>query len=248
MANLKKVIREGVSFGWRELILSTAVFAYLAAFGLLKEPGLQEGLLPAGLQFFFILLETYLTTLVYSFLNDSFGREKIPAADSARRGGFFFGRVLLYKALAGFFAVLMLGFAYGMVDLVKAATPVRAGLVMSATILWLVLPAGMLVFTLMTPLVIVVRDLRVAGAMRESFIFTRKHLLPMLLLTLMVLPAWVFAFFLLKVYNETVATLYWVTLYFISFLEIVTVKLFVFFYRINCLPDSPVTGATGSGS
>jgi len=233
MGKLQETLKAGFTFRRNEFLLSAAVFVYLVVYYfLLSAIEVKESFILL-LQFFFILLENYITIAVYCGLNDSITGGSFNLQGIFKKGASYFGRVLLYKGLAGLAALCMMGFAYGMIDFLKNSSFVKASVVMGITILWLAFPVLILLLTFMAPLIIIVRDISLAGGLRKSFLFAREHLSDILIFVLALVPFWIFAFFLLKVYNESNLLYRFIALYFIAMLEIITIKVFMLFYREN---------------
>ncbi|MCM8820351.1 MAG: hypothetical protein NC932_00140 [Candidatus Omnitrophica bacterium] len=118
-----------------------------------------------------------------------------------------------------------------MVELVKNSSIITAGFITAFTILWLTFPVYLFLLTLLAPLVIIADDVPLFKAVRMSMGFIRGQLLDTGKLILLLLPLWAFVIYLLKLYNEKVPFLQMVIFYLFSLLEIITVKVFLLFYR-----------------
>ncbi|MCM8760243.1 MAG: hypothetical protein NC832_00765, partial [Candidatus Omnitrophica bacterium] len=118
-----------------------------------------------------------------------------------------------------------------MIELVKDSSPVTAGLITGFTILWLSFPVYLFLLTVLTPLVIIADGVPLLKAVRISMRFIRGHLGDTGKLILLLLPLWAFTIYLLKLYNAKSHFLQMVIFYLVSLLEIVTVKVFLLFYR-----------------
>jgi len=225
-----EALKKGMIFKKNELILSLGVFLYLAVSHVSLSATVLGGNAFLLLYFFFLLAENYVTTAVYCGMKDSIIKGRFSPVGILRKGKYFFARILLYKALAGLAVLLCMGFALGMIEMVNTSSPFKAGTVMAITVVWLAFPAYILALTLFTPVLIIFEDFPVMPAVKESILFTRRTLPQVLLLSLLFLPPWIFAFFLLRVYNDTGFLLLAAILYFVALLEIITVKAFMVFY------------------
>jgi len=118
-----------------------------------------------------------------------------------------------------------------MVELVKDTAPITAWSITAFTILWLLFPVYVFLLTTFTPLVIIADDIPLFPAIRKSVAFVKGNLLDIEKLVLLFLPLWLVVIFSLKLYNEKGFFLQLVILYLISVLEVITVKVFLLFYR-----------------
>ena len=241
MGKIQNVIREGVAFGKHEVILSVVVFAYLViSYSVLSSLKVLNETYLMLLQVFFILVENYITVCVYLGLKKSLWRDTFSPGRLFMEGNHFFGRVLLYKAAVGFLTLLILGFAHGMIEFLQNVSVVKTVFMMGVTIIWLAFPVFILILSLFTPLIIIVEDIPLVSAVRKSVYFFKKFLSQILLLVVVLLPLWIFAFFLLMVYNEITEMLKWGMFYFLALLEIATIRIFLVFYRDNMSFQKPI--------
>ena len=227
---MKKLIKDGFSLTKGEFLLSLIVFAYLiTSVSILQYPFASTYLL--YIQAFFFLLENYITVCVYYGIKSSIWGEEIDVPVIFIKGMKFFGRVLAYKLLAGLFVIFVAAFCMSMVELVKDTAPITAWSITAFTILWLSFPVYVFLLTTFTPLVIITDDIPLFPAIRKSVAFVKGNLLDIEKLVLLFLPLWLVVIFSLKLYNEKGFFLQFVILYLISVLEVITVKVFLLFYR-----------------
>jgi hypothetical protein len=231
MNRLSHIIRQGVYFRQKEFFFSLFVFIYLLFSLYIFSLKLSEGHRFA-VQVLFILLENYVTIAVYYGIKQYLFEGIFNLPNMFAKARCFFLRVLAYKMLAGFFALLLFAFCLSMLDLVKDSSIFAAGFITSFTILWISVPVYLLLLTFLTPLIIIVEDTFLFASLRKSITFIRENLSGTVKLVLAVTPLWVFAFFLMRMYNDIDLFLLTVIFsYIIAVLEIITVKIFLLFYK-----------------
>lgn len=229
MGRLQNLIKEGFMLGKNELILSFFVMIYLVIFRFVLSLPIKEEYI-FFLQMVFILAENYVTISVYHNLKDNLLGNTVDLGKSFKRGAHFFGRILFYKALAGIFALLILGFAYSMIGYFKNSTSTLSFVAMLATIIWLLFPVYLLILTLLAPLIIVIEDVPLIESIIKSSRFLKKKFFKAVILFLAVLPLWLVVFFLLKLYNDISFIFQLFLLSLVSLLEIITIKIWILFY------------------
>ncbi len=225
------IIKKGVIFRQKEFLLSLVVFAYLMfSLSILLLKFSERALLL--LQFFFLLFENYITVAVYYGIKEYIFEGKFNLSEIFVKAGHFFFRVLSYKLFAGFFALLLVSFCISMIELVKSSSLAAAGFITGFTILWIAFPVYLLLLTFMAPLIIIAEDALLFVSVKTSLVFIRENLAEIAKLVLFAAPFWAFALFLTKVYNDRgLFLLAGTVFYFIAVLEIVTIKIFLLFYR-----------------
>jgi len=229
---MKQIIRDGFLLKKNEFFLSLIVFSYLViSFSVLSLYASSEYLL--YIQLFFLLLENYVTVSVYYGIRQSLWEGDVDIPGIFINGRDLFFRVLGYKLLAGFFVVFVAAFCLSMVELVKEAPLITTTIITVFTVLWLSFPLYLLLLTVLTPLVIIADDVPLAKAIRTSVVFIRGHLADTVKIVLLLLPLWAFVILLLKLYNEKNPFLQTGIFYLIALLEIITIKIFLLFYRIE---------------
>lgn len=226
-----EAVRRGFVFGKQEIVLVFVVVLHLIASYFIFSINTANTALLAVLQLAVVLAENYVTVAVYCGVKGLITEGRFTLAGIFLKAGHFFGRVLLYKVLAGLAVLAMLVFAFGIIDVLKSAAIVKTAFVAAATVVWLAFPAYFLALTFLTPLVIVFEGVFLTDALKKSVIFARNELPGILVLLLFLLPAWAFAFFLLKVYNEKALFLQTGIFFFSAMLEVATIKVFMLFYK-----------------
>ncbi|MCM8777372.1 MAG: hypothetical protein NC905_03830 [Candidatus Omnitrophica bacterium] len=227
---MRQIIKEGFSLKGKEFLLSVIVFFYLIlSFSVLSFYN-SSNYLPY-IQLFFLLLENYITVSVYYGIRQSLWEGIFDISAIFIKGRQLFFRALGYKLLAGAFIILVFAFCLSMVELVKDSSLITVGFITGFTILWLVFPVYLFLLTVLTPLVIIADDVPLFKGVRISMGFIRGHLADTGKLILLLLPLWAFVIYLLKLYNEKVPFLQIFIFYLVSLLEIITVKVFLLFYR-----------------
>ncbi len=179
-----------------------------------------------------MLLENYVTIAVYYGIKRYLFEGGFTFKEMFLKAGHFFFRVLAYKLIAGFFALLLFAFCLSMIELVKNSSAFAAGFITVFTILWISFPVYILLLTVLAPLIVIVDDSFLFPSIRTSMVFLRKNLSETVKLFLITAPFWILAIFLMKVYNEKAAFLWTAFIfYFIAVLEIITVKIILLFYK-----------------
>jgi hypothetical protein len=230
MNSILDIVKKGVTFKQRDFLVSLIIFTYLLFSLYIFSLKLPEGYMFA-VQVFYVLLENYVTIAVYYGIKQYLYEGVFDLPGMFVKARHFFLRVLSYKMLAGFFALLLFAFCLSMVDLVKDSSVFTAGFITSFTILWISVPVYLLLLTFLTPLVIIVEDTFLFASVRKSVSFIRENLSETVKLVLIIAPLWAFAFFLIRVYNDRDLFLLTVFfLYLIAVLEVSTVKVFLLFY------------------
>ncbi|MDD3725704.1 MAG: hypothetical protein PHI44_00690 [Candidatus Ratteibacteria bacterium] len=225
-----QIIKKGVLLNRREFCLSLIVFVYLVfSFSVMSHYS-NVVFLPY-LQFVFFLLENYLTVSVYYGIRQSIGTEQFKLHDVFTGGNRFFGRVLWYKVLSLIFILVVAAFCLSMIELVKDAPLITTGLITAFTVIWLSFPVYLFLLTVYAPLIIVSDDVPLFTAIKTSMLFIRNNLGNVVKLLTIFLPLWCFAILLLKLYNGKGLVFQFCIFYIVSLLEIITVKVFLFFYR-----------------
>ncbi|HOL22322.1 MAG TPA: hypothetical protein PLQ41_05670 [bacterium] len=229
---MKQIIRDGFLLKKNEFFLSLIVFSYLViSFSVLSLYASSEYLL--YIQLFFLLLENYVTVSVYYGIRQSLWEGDVDIPGIFINGRDLFFRVLGYKLLAGFFVVFVAAFCLSMVELVKEAPLITTGFITAFTVLWLAFPVYLFLLTFFTPLIIIVDDAPLLKAVKTSMTFIRRHLADIVKLVLLFLPLWAFVILFLKLYNEKSPFLQLCIFCLISLLEVITVKMFLLFYRLE---------------
>jgi len=225
------IIKKGVIFRQKEFLLSLCVFAYLLVSFSILSLKLSEGYLLL-LQVFFLLFENYVTVAVYYGIKEYIFEGKFNIPGMFMKAGYFFFRVLSYKLFAGFFALLLAAFCMSMIELVKSSSLAAAGFVTGFTILWIAFPVYLLLLTFFAPLIIITEDSLVFSSVRASVAFMRGNLAEAVKLVLVTAPFWAFALFLTRVYNgKGLYLLTGTVFYLIAVLEIITIRIFLLFYK-----------------
>ncbi len=227
------IIKKGIVFGRREAYLSLCVLAYLLVSFSMLSLKISEGYLLV-LQVFFLLLENYVTVAVYYAAKQCVFEGGFSLPGAFAKAGYFFRRVLSYKLLAGFFALLLFVFCLSMIELVKSSSLTAAGFITGFTMLWIAVPVYLLLLTFFAPLIIIADDAALVPSIRKSVVFMRANLAETVKLAVVAAPFWFFALFILKVYNEKGLLLPAAAAFcFVAVLEIVTVKVFLLFYKVR---------------
>ncbi|MBN1444816.1 MAG: hypothetical protein JW957_01750 [Candidatus Omnitrophica bacterium] len=227
---LGRIIRQGISFGKKEFLLSIIVFAYLAVSYSVLSAGLSEGMLFL-LQVFFILIENYVTVAVYYGIKQYLWEGAFDVKGMFAGAKHFFARTLYYKLLAGAAALFIAAFCLSMIEVVKDSSAAAAGLITGFTVIWISFPVYLVLLTFFAPLIIIAEDNLLLPSVRKSIVFVRTNFADVVKLCLLAAPLWFFAIFLMRVYNKKDLFLLPVIFYFIAVLEILTVKLFFLFYK-----------------
>lgn len=227
---LGNIIRQGISFGKKEFLLSLIVFAYLAVSYSVLSAGLSAEMVLL-LQIVFVLIENYVTVAVYYGIKQYLWEGQFDVKGMFAGAKHFFARTLYYKLLAGAAALFIAAFCLSMIEVVKDSSAAAAGFITGFTILWISFPVYLLLLTFFAPLIIISEESLLLPSVRKSIMFVRANLADVVKLCLLAAPLWFFAIFLMKVYNEKDLLLLPVIFYFIAVLEIVTVKLFFLFYK-----------------
>lgn len=227
---MKHIIKDGFSLKKGEFILSLIVFSYLVLSFSVLSFYTSSGYLPY-IQFFFLLLENYITVSVYYGIKQLLWEGILDIPGIFIKGRALFFRVFGYKILAGIFIILVAAFCLSMVELVKNSSLITTGLITAFTIIWLSFPVYLFFLTVYAPLIIISDDISLLPAIRKSMIFIKSNLKDIVKLVLLFLPLWFFVIFLLKLYNEKDPFLQTGIFYCVSVLEIITVKVFLLFYR-----------------
>ncbi|MCK9265379.1 hypothetical protein M0P98_00590 [bacterium] len=230
MANWLRLLKTGFLVRKNELLLALIVLLYLILFRFILSIPLREEHIFI-FQVFFLFMENYITICAYNGLKESLLKGTLNIGQLFKNSILFFGRMLLYKMFVGLVAIIIMSFGFGMIEVVKNASLVKSTLVMLITIVWLSFPVYLVLLTFLTPFVIVVDDVPVLSAMKKSVKVLRKNLTTSIILIFSVLPLWVFAFFLLKLYNEKGLLFQLFLLCLIAILEIITIKIWMLFYQ-----------------
>ncbi len=186
------------------------------------------------------LLDGFITACVYAALKDLVVTGAWRSRDFLLNGAHFFGRLMMYKINAAFLAMLLVSIALGITGAVNSLSLAVTGVVFTAALAWIALPLFFLALTLYAPLIILVDDVFLYPAMRQSYRFVREHLPYLVVLVFVFGLLWAFANFGERLYNmpqrfvlvektgKAIA---------LSYLEIVTIKAFLFYYCTNRTND-----------
>ncbi len=146
-----QALKKGFIPGKSGAFLCAVVFLHLfITYSIFSAGAVGENVL-LFVQAAFVIVENYITVAVYCGIKDSLDGKKFRPGGIFAEARLFFLKVLLYKALAGLFALVMLGFAYGIIELVKTASLFYAGTVIILTLAWLAFPAYLLGLTFLSP-------------------------------------------------------------------------------------------------
>ncbi|MCX8083205.1 MAG: hypothetical protein N3D17_07465 [bacterium] len=233
---MKDIIKNGFMLKKKEIYLSFIIFVYLVLSSSIipqpdSNPVSRKSIFISEVFLLLFLLENYLTVSIYYGINQFLQGCYPTLSEIFRKGWRFFSRVLWYKVLAFFFLLIVSSFCLSMIELVKESSLLTAGLITTFTILWISFPVYLLLLTLYTPFIIVSDDIPLFTAMKTSMVFIRNNLKDIVLLLFIFFLLWGFAIFFLKLYNEKSFVLQGCVLYFLSLLEIITIKVFLVFYK-----------------
>jgi len=214
----------------KEIYLSLIVFAYVLISDSISKINFSKNYLLIFLfQIVLLLVENYLTICIYSGIKKIIKKEEFKVKNILSDGGYFFGRILLYKIFVALSAGILIGIAFGIIDIVKSTPLFITILIFTLTLLWLSIPFYFIILTFFSPLIIIFKDADIPHSIKMSYNFIRKNLKEALGITLIIGIFWFFCIFFLKLYNKFIGIKI-LFFYLVSLLEILTIKIFMFFY------------------
>lgn len=212
-----------------DILLSLIVFFYLVFSNSISELNLKNLSLLSLIQIFLLFGENYITIAVYSGIKKTIWKENFKFADIFKEGLHFFFRILTFKVFIGLSIGILAGISLGIIDIVKKTPPVLTAIIFSLTLLWLSIPVYFLLLTFFSPVIIIFKDVELFTSIKMSYYFLKRNLKEVFVLSLSVGIFWAFVVFILKLYNNS-NFLKYLFFYFLSLLEIFTIKIFMFLY------------------
>ena len=214
----------------KEILLSVVIFFYLIISDFISRVNFPKNISIIFLiQIALLIVENYLTICVYSTIKKIIKKEKFKVKDILTDGGYFFGRILFYKIFVAFSAGILISIAFGIIDILKSTPLFITTLIFTLTLLWLSVPFYFILLTFFSPLIIICKDANFSHSVKMSYYFIRENLKEISGITLIIGVFWFFCIFFLKVYNNFIGIKI-LFFYFVSLLEILTIKTFMFFY------------------
>jgi len=223
-------LKNAVYIEKKEIYFSLIVFFYVLISDFLSKINFSKNYtLISLIQIILLLVENYLTICIYSGIKKIIKKEKFKAKDILNDGGYFFGRILFYKIFVAFSAGILIGIAFGIIDILKSTPLFITTSIFTFTLLWLSVPFYFILLTFFSPLIIIYKDANFSHSIKMSYYFIRENLKEIAGITLIIGVFWFFCIFFLKVYNNFVGIRI-LFFYLVSLLEILTIKIFMFFY------------------
>ena len=213
-----------------EIYFSLIVFSYVLISDFISKINFSKNYtLISLIQIILLLVENYLTICIYSGIKKLVKKEEFKVRDILNDGGYFFGRILLYKIFVAFSAGILISIAFGIIDILKSTPLFITTLIFTLTLLWLSVPFYFILLTFFSPLIIICKDANFSNSVKMSYYFIRENLKEIAGITLIIGVFWFFCIFFLKVYNNFIGIKI-LFFYLVSLLEILTIKTFMFFY------------------
>ncbi len=213
-----------------EIYFSLIVFSYVLISDFISKINFSKNYtLISLIQIILLLVENYLTICIYSGIKKLVKKEEFKVRDILNDGGYFFGRILLYKIFVAFSAGILISIAFGIIDVLKSTSLFITTLIFILTLLWLSIPFYFILLTFFSPLIIICKDANFFHSVKMSYYFIKENLKEIAGITLIIGVFWFFCIFFLKVYNNFVGIKV-LFFYLVSLLEILTIKIFMVFY------------------
>jgi len=223
-------LKNAVYIEKKEIYFSLVVFSYVLISDFISKINfLKNYTLIFSIQIILLLVENYLTICIYSGIKKIIKKEEFKVKDILNDGGYFFGRILFYKIFVAFAAGILIGIAFGIIDILKLTPLFITILIFTLTLLWLSIPFYFILLTFFSPLIIICKDANFSHSVKMSYYFLKENLKEISGITLIIGVFWFFCIFFLKVYNNLVGIKV-LFFYLVSLLEILTIKVFMFFY------------------
>lgn len=179
--------------------------------------------------FLIFIFEIYFTISVYTGIKKSVYDEIFNFSDIFRDGLYFFPSILLYNLLISLFTGIIYLIASSAISSIKILSQISFFLFFMI-ITWAAFPFFYISFTLYTPFIILVEDETLFEGMKKSYNFTRKHLPYLINLFFPFLVFWIIFFTIFQKYDK-IYILKFILLFFVSFLEILTIKTVFLVYK-----------------
>lgn len=238
MWDIRKIFKQAGTFKKQEISLCIVVFIWLFSLSILfnfQDPE-QVTRWAAAALLFSLFIENYITSCVYYGINESIRNRLLTWKEILRNGLFFFGRMLLFKALFGLLALILISTALAVPTLLEKCSLAATAVMFPLLLCWIALPFFFLSLTLMSPFIIIAGKCDVGEAILKSMRFTRKNLGKIIVLILPLALIWGVAFFINRVYNFTSASGTFqniVKSVSLSIAEVFTIKVLFIFYHLK---------------
>lgn len=161
----------------KEIYFSLIVFSYVLISDFISKINFSKNYTSISLiQIILLLVENYLTICIYSGIKKIIKKEEFKVKDILNDGGYFFGRILLYKIFVAFAAGILIGIAFGTIDILKSTPLFITILIFTLTLLWLSIPFYFILLTFFSPLIIICKDANFSHSVKMSYYFIRENL------------------------------------------------------------------------
>jgi len=180
-------------------------------------------------EFLIFIFEVYFTISVYSGIKKCVYGENFAFFEIFRDGLYFFPSILLYNL----FLILSIGTVYSIalsgISSIRTSSPVSF-FIFFLILSWAVFPFFHIFFTLYTPFIILSENETFFTSIKKSYNFMKENLSDLINLFCPFLIFWFFFFAIFQKYDKIIF-LKIILLFFVSLLEILTVKTVFLIYK-----------------